>query len=118
MDRLDTIRELVKTPGQLVQVMQRTAIAVRRSFEEDRRRSTLVLLSLANPSQAEIKRRAEICYSWFVRLRTEHGYSTDKALDHLPRALRGDLDGTPWTPPPAERGWSPEESNGRQNSAR
>ena len=58
------------------------------SFDDDRSRVT----------QAEIKRRFEICCKIFENLCGDLKWSTAKALDFIPRYLRNELDGIPYTP--------------------
>lgn len=104
--KTDIVRELVGAdPAKLMQVFDSITRAVARSFEDDRQNSGIILLSGLNPSEAEIKRRTEICYDWFVRLRGDCSYSTRKALDYLPKALRTTLDGAIFEPPPATNSW-------------
>ncbi len=61
------------------------------------------------PGRVEIKHRTEILYRWFTVMRAEVGYSTHRALDMLPEALRTELDGGSWEPPPVEKGWGAKE---------
>jgi len=56
---------------------------------------------------AERRRRFGILAKWYGILTVDCRYSSQHALDELPRALRAELDGTPYTPPPANRLWSP-----------
>lgn len=55
----------------------------------------------------EITRRFKICARWFVTLRRDMGWSVPRIIDALPRALRHDLDGTPFDPDgeAARQGW-------------
>lgn len=77
---------------------------VSNSFQEDALREgwTRVVMT-----QTEVRDRTNIAYDWFISLRKEYGYSTDRALDVLPRAIRSTLDRDDWKPPPKDRGWSP-----------
>lgn len=58
------------------------------SFRADRARRT----------QAEIKRRFEICVDLFKILRGDCRYSMERTLDAIPAGLRARLDGQPWEP--------------------
>ena len=62
--------------------------AIERSFREDGARVT----------GAEVRRRFAICERLFRRLRGDLGWGLQRALDHLPRYLRCELDGIPWQP--------------------
>jgi len=109
MEKTDVLRELANgDPERVRQIVTRITRVVAETFEEDRRRSAIVLLRGVSPTDAEVKRRTDLAYDWFIRLRTEAGYSSTKALDLLPRAVRAELDGESWEPPPAERGWTAE----------
>jgi hypothetical protein len=99
---------LVKDEASLRRVFAAVGRVVRNSFVEDRAASLIVTVSVA-PTEAEVKRRANICYDWFAKLRVDLHYSTQRALDSLPRALRATLDGTVWEPPAPERAWGPPE---------
>ena len=46
----------------------------------------------------EIDRRVNICYDWFLTLKSDCHWSIPKILDHLAHALRCRLDGIPWDP--------------------
>jgi len=59
-------------------------------------------------TQAEVKRRAEICLKWFRVMRADMGYSTERALDFLAAALRTELDGGKWEPPVQVTAWGPD----------
>lgn len=109
MEKIDVLRELANgDPERVRRIVARIAHVVAETFEEDRSRSGIVLLRGVSPTDAEAKRRTNLAYDWFIRLRVEAGYSSTKALDFLPRALRAELDGESWEPPPAERGWTAE----------
>jgi hypothetical protein len=70
--------------------------AIERSFVEDHGPQT----------QAEIKRRFDICARVFRVLRGDLKWSVTRILDHLPRYLRCELDGQPWKPD-ASTIWTP-----------
>ena len=46
----------------------------------------------------EIDRRINICYDWFLTLKSDCHWSIQKIIDHLAYALRCKLDGIPWDP--------------------
>ena len=62
--------------------------AITQSFREDGARMT----------GDEVRRRFSICERLFRRLRGDLGWGLQRALDHLPRYLRCELDGIPWQP--------------------
>jgi hypothetical protein len=74
--------------------------ALARSFKEDASRTDGLLTT---HTESEEKRRSRILFEWFRRLRGDLGYSVSSAIDELPRALRAELDGTPYEPPPKDR---------------
>lgn len=53
-------------------------------------------------TQAEMKRRAQIMARWFRVFRGDLGYSLARCEAELGRALRCELDGELYTPPPAK----------------
>lgn len=54
----------------------------------------------------EIERRFRICIQWFVLLRRELEWSVPRILDDLPKALRHELDGTPYSPDEKHVSWA------------
>lgn len=46
----------------------------------------------------EVRRRFAICERLVRQLRGDLGWGLQRVLDHLPRYLRCELDGAPWTP--------------------
>jgi hypothetical protein len=62
--------------------------AIERSFRQDGARMT----------GDEVRRRFAICERLVRRLRGDLGWGLQRALDHLPRYLRCELDGIPWQP--------------------
>jgi hypothetical protein len=90
------LAQLVTDPIQFHRVAGSITAIVERSFTEDGSRQT----------QNEARRRGEICLSIFSQLRGDLGWSTTRALDHLPRYLRSELDGQPWKPD-NRSAWSP-----------
>lgn len=77
-----------EVPEQLARVVGGTAEIVGASF----------LVDGATMTRNEIKRRTEICAKWTLILRKDLGWSIERCLDELPRALRCDLDGIPYAP--------------------
>jgi hypothetical protein len=70
------------------------------SFAEDARRADGPVLT---HTDAEERRRARLLFEWFRRFRGDLGYSLSMTLAELPRALRAELDGTHYEPPPKGR---------------
>lgn len=59
---------------------------------------------------AEIKRRFDLCSKIFENLRGDLKWTVSRALDHLPRYLRCELDGEPYDPKaePKRVLWTPD----------
>lgn len=55
----------------------------------------------------ERRRRFKILAHWYEILTGDCRFSPQHAVDEIPRALRAELDGTPYAPPPANRLWTP-----------
>lgn len=91
--------ELTGGGSKLQSVMARIQATVGKSFVDDG-------WSRIDPTMREIRRRNLMACNWFVSLRKDLGYSTPKALDMLPKALRSSLNGEGWEPPPAEESWT------------
>lgn len=108
-EKAEALRELVKDKAAWKRALVSITETVRNSFREERQRRRVVLLHEV-PTDAEIKRRTNICYDWFCTLRADCHYSTERALDTLPKALRATLDGADWEPPAPIRGWAPQEA--------
>lgn len=104
MDKSDLLRDMVKSRPLLEKIHRRVTDCVRESFASRRRSSGIVLPSEV-VTDTEIRRRVNICFDWFMRLRQDCGYSAEKALDHLGLALSAELDGTDFEPPPADGAW-------------
>lgn len=79
---------LLNHPADAALVATRFELTIRKSFEQDRSRVT----------GSETRRRFAICEKWFRLLRGDKGWGLLRSLDALPHALRGELDGTGWTP--------------------
>ena len=83
--------------GQVALAFER---AVAGSFAEDG----------ARPTGDEVRRRFAMCERLLRQLRGDLGWGLQRVLDHLPRYLRSELDGIPWSPN-VRTLWTPE---GRQ----
>lgn len=59
-------------------------------------------------TQAEVKRRFDICCSIFEKLRGDLKWGVDRIEHHLPTYFRAELDGSTWTPD-ARKFWLPED---------
>lgn len=62
----------------------------------------------ARVTRDEVRRRFAICERLLRQLRGDLGWGLQRALDHLPRYLRCELDGATWTPD-ARVVWVPED---------
>jgi hypothetical protein len=62
----------------------------------------------ARMTGAEVRRRFGICERLVRQLRGDLGWGLERVLHHLPRYLRCELDGEPWTPD-ARAVWVPED---------
>lgn len=92
---LDLVSE--KQVARATVAIERAVIA---SFEADHGRMT----------RDEIRRRFAICERIIRQLRGDLGWALARVLDHLPRYLRCELDGVPWTPETRVL-WTPEDPN-------
>ena len=94
--------ELAKlvTTKWLGRVVGSMADTIEESFAEDQ-----VLRPVK--TKDEITRRFKFCARWFITLRRDLNWSVPRILDALPRALRHELDGTPFDPDgeAARQGW-------------
>lgn len=95
--------ELVKRPEDLKFLFKSLAAVIGNSFKQDGDRGSIISLT-----DTEFRRRFKICEKWFRIMRGDCGYSVERTVDFLPRALRADLDGTEFEPPKADlAGWAP-----------
>jgi hypothetical protein len=85
--------------------MARFARIIEASFAYDAQRDGTEFEKRINTG-AERRRRAEIMAEVFRTLRGS-GYSVERAMDDLSRALRCKLDGIEYQPPPKNRVWLP-----------
>lgn len=65
-----------------------------KSFAEDQKRSGKPI----RMTQAEVKRRFDMCAKIFALLRGDLHWGIQRITDHLPIYLRAELDGKPWEP--------------------
>jgi hypothetical protein len=73
--------------------------AVTTSFVQDETRSGAIIVARSTRiTQAETKRRVQICVRIFRVLRGDMKWSWQRAVDHLPIYLRNELDGEDWEP--------------------
>lgn len=94
--------EFREEPAQLNAVITAIAEVVQGSFFADG----------STPTRSEVQRRTGICAKWLLELRKDLGWAAQRALDELPKALRCELDGVPYTPTRMDRNtWSAD--NGR-----
>jgi hypothetical protein len=77
----------VDVPPKLATVIEE---AILRSFESRPMRAGI--------TQAEVKRRFEICERIWKVLHLEHKWSAQRACDHLYRFLLQEIDGISWEP--------------------
>jgi hypothetical protein len=59
----------------------------------------------------ETRRRSRILRNWYMVMRGDLGWGLVKTLDHLPDALRTELNGGRYEPPAHDRPWSPKEES-------
>jgi len=97
LDLMPTEREAVQR--RLVQILIE-------SFQTDENRMGREF-RLRISTQAEEKKRAKILFKWLRIMRGDLGYSMQQSLDIVPHALRTELDGGSYSPPPKNRLWTP-----------
>lgn len=95
------------TLAQRKRVEARIVCILQESFITDERRQGKEFRTRVQTGH-EIRKRGAIVYKWLRIMRKEHGYSMQQAIDLVPRALRTELDGGAYTPPPKNRLWTPE----------
>lgn len=108
MGKLEVIAKLLD-PHQMRAVEIAVTRVVANTFHEDASKGAGLQGRIAGEvraTEAEVRRRASLAWDWFVTMRAECGFSTQHALDLLPAAVRSELDGVPWIPPPPDRAWS------------
>lgn len=110
--RTRMVMSLVGSKESFDKLAARVVTVVKDSFTDDHGIQQLIVVPV---TPHEVRRRVDLCYDWFMKLCGDLSYSTNKALDFLPRCLRSSLDGDGWEPPPAERSWAPEKVMGDVN---
>jgi hypothetical protein len=98
---------LLDNPEQYEATVRRMMMILAGSFRTDQQRTGKGYRSKA-VTEHEKRRRMTILIKWFRLMRSESGYSLQRTLDELPRALRTELDGRVFEPPPKNRLWTPE----------
>ncbi len=105
-DRRSEVMKELLTPAQFTQVSQLIMVTVAGTFMEDKTRLIANPHAFKNaPTRDEIKRRTVMAHKWFMVMRADIGYSTQRACDMLPEAVRAQLDGVDWEPPAIEKAW-------------
>lgn len=59
-------------------------------------------------TDAEVKRRFEICIRWFKAFRFEKKYSIERSVDEMGHALAADLSGVDYAPKRDRAVWAPD----------
>ncbi len=87
----------ITEPNALGKLSRAIESAVARSFAEDG----------STPTNAEARRRGQICLTLVRELRGDLKWSLPRICDALPRGLRAKLDGIPWNPENERAVWTP-----------
>lgn len=87
---------LIEDPAELASVTASIYLAIERSF---------VTHPMRKFTEAEVKRRFEICIKWFRELKAVP-FTTRRTLNEIPIALRAELDHRPYSIPTSVL-WSP-----------
>lgn len=85
--------------------------AVRLSFHDDAQRDSIIITGrVKSITQAEVKRRVQMCIETVRVLRGDLKWGIDRIVDRLPSALRTQLDGKHWNPEgePKRALWTPD----------
>lgn len=90
--------DLVRDEAELHGVFNAIFGIVAQSFRNDAARNGAEHAQRVQ-TEAEMKRRADICGRWFRVMRGDLHWSKPRILDELPRALQAELDGGTYTPP-------------------
>lgn len=108
MDRAkaDKLAKLVKDEAAVRRVFEGIVRTVEASFVVDHDRAQRAGQRFTAFTEDEIRRRSNVCYDWFMVLRGDLKYGTEHAIDTLALALRADIDGIDFVPPPADRSWT------------
>lgn len=105
-DRGHPFAALASQPSVLRKVEAGFTRALTDAYREDAKRNGQAFADRIN-TESERRRRFAICAKWYEIFTNECQFSPLRAVDELPRALRAELDGTPYAPPPANRLWAP-----------
>jgi hypothetical protein len=90
------------TRDQIPKVLGAFESAIAASFMFDDMNTAL---KIHRQTQAEVKRRFDICAKIFECCRGDLKWSLDRVIDHLPVYLRNELDGVSWEPS-ARKTWA------------
>lgn len=104
-DQQHPFAELSRDPTRMRACMVRFERILEASFAFDEQRDGKDFAARINTG-AERRRRAHLLAKWFRTLR-HLGHSVERSLDDLSRALRCELDGMDYRPPPKHRVWLP-----------
>ncbi len=94
-----TVNDLLNSPMDRETVAHALDEALKKSFLEDAMRSGAEFARRIQ-TQVEVKHRSKILCQWFIRMRGDLGYSLSQTLGSMTRALRAELDGIKFEPPP------------------
>lgn len=94
------------TEDKIAEVVRGFEVAIAQSFAEDRAPGRLILVH-GGPrlTKSAMTDRANICIRIFKVLRGDLKWSLPRIMDHLPKFLRNELDGVPFTPEAATASW-------------
>ena len=85
--------------NQIPKLVAGISAAVSKSFDVDQQPGHLILVTgVRRVTKEETDRRVKICVGIFKVLRGDLKWSLDRIVDHLPKYLRAELDGTSWEP--------------------
>lgn len=104
-DQQHPFAELQRDPDRMRRAVARFERILEASFAFDAQRDGADFAARINTA-AERRRRAQILARWFRTLRGL-GHSVERSMDDLSRALRSELDGLDYQPPPKNRVWLP-----------
>lgn len=93
------LTDLLKDPATLGRVTASIETTIAKSFETH---------AMRHMTQAEVKRRFDICLKWFRSMRVESFFSNERACSELPAALAAELNGGTFTPS-TRAVWMPED---------
>lgn len=92
------LSSLVSDPATLGKLTKRITAELAKSFTTN---------PVAHKTDAEVKRRFEICTKWFLVLRFEKKASIPRSLDEMSRALLCELNKQPYEPRTERALWTP-----------